>query len=66
MTTPDRSRVFVVDDDRAVRFVLTQALRDAGLTVLAFDSAEAALAALDSEPLPALVFTDIRMPGMDG
>jgi two-component system nitrogen regulation response regulator GlnG len=66
MPTPDRSRVFVVDDDRAVRFVLTQALRDAGLTALAFDSAEAALAALDSEPLPALVFTDIRMPGMDG
>src|SRR3546814_10152192 len=66
MTLPDRSRVFVVDDDRAVRFVLTQALRDAGLTVHAFDSAEAALAALESEPLPALVFTDVRMPGMDG
>ncbi|MDP1698717.1 MAG: nitrogen regulation protein NR(I) [Xanthomonadaceae bacterium] len=66
MPTPDRSRVFVVDDDRAVRFVLTQALRDAGLVVQAFDSAEAALAALDGELLPALVFTDIRMPGMDG
>ena len=66
MPTPDRSRIFVVDDDRAVRFVLTQALRDAGLVVQAFDSAEAALAALDGEPLPALVFTDIRMPGMDG
>jgi len=66
MPTPDRSRIFVVDDDRAVRFVLTQALRDARFGVQAFDSAEAALAALDGEPLPALVFTDIRMPGMDG
>jgi len=66
MTATERGRVFLVDDDHAVRFVLTHALRDAGLSVQAFDSAEAALAALDGEPLPALVFTDIRMPGMDG
>jgi len=65
MTATERGRVFLVDDDHAVRFVLTHALRDAGLSVQAFDSAEAALAALDGEPLPALVFTDIRMPGMD-
>ena len=58
--------IWVVDDDRSVRFVLAEALRDAGFVVQAFDSARAALGALDSEPLPRLVFTDIRMPGMDG
>ncbi len=59
-------RIWVVDDDRAVRFVLAQALRDAGYVVQAFDAALAALAALEDEAPPALVFTDVRMPGMDG
>jgi len=60
------ARVWVVDDDRAVRFVLAEALRDAGYRVQSFDSAKAALEALESEALPDLVFTDVRMPGMDG
>ena len=63
---PDAARLWVVDDDRTVRFVLAQALRDAGYVVQAFDSARAALAALEDEAAPALVFTDVRMPGMDG
>ncbi|MDQ3038785.1 MAG: nitrogen regulation protein NR(I) [Pseudomonadota bacterium] len=58
--------IWVIDDDRSVRFVLAQALRDAGYTVLAFDGAGKALQALEDEPLPDLVFTDVRMPGMDG
>jgi len=62
----EATRVWVVDDDRAVRFVLAQALRDAGYAVQAFDAAQAALAALEDEAAPALVFTDVRMPGMDG
>ena len=62
----DPIRIWVVDDDRSVRFVLAQALRDAGYAVLAFDGAAKALQALQDEPLPALVFTDVRMPGMDG
>jgi two-component system nitrogen regulation response regulator GlnG len=61
-----QARIWVVDDDRSVRFVLAEALRDAGFAVQAFDGANAALAALDSESPPALVFTDIRMPGLDG
>ncbi|MGE8212574.1 MAG: nitrogen regulation protein NR(I) [Stenotrophomonas sp.] len=58
--------VWVVDDDRSVRFVLTTALRDAGYTVEGFDSAAAALDALAREPVPDLLFTDVRMPGDDG
>ena len=59
-------RVWVVDDDRAVRFVLSTALRDAGYRVESFDSAAAALDALGRQAVPALLFTDVRMPGDDG
>ncbi|WMJ71204.1 nitrogen regulation protein NR(I) [Stenotrophomonas sp. 24(2023)] len=59
-------RIWVVDDDRAVRFVLSTALREAGYQVQDFDSAAPALAALQEQPAPALLFTDVRMPGDDG
>ncbi len=62
----DAANVWVIDDDRSVRFVLAQALRDAGYAVLAFDGAAKALQALEDEPHPDLVFTDVRMPGLDG
>ncbi len=58
--------VWVVDDDRSVRFVLAEALREAGYRVQAFDSARSALDALATETPPELVFTDVRMPGLDG
>ncbi len=59
-------RIWVVDDDRSVRFVLATALRDAGYAVDGFDSAMAALQALGSRGAPDLLFTDLRMPGDDG
>ncbi|MDV3467312.1 nitrogen regulation protein NR(I) [Stenotrophomonas sp. C3(2023)] len=59
-------RVWVVDDDRGVRFVLCTALREAGYQVEGFDSAAAALDALAGQAPPALLFTDVRMPGDDG
>ena len=58
--------VWVVDDDRSVRFVLATALSDAGYRVSGFDSADAALSALGTRPPPQLLFTDVRMPGDDG
>lgn len=60
------ARLWVVDDDRSVRIVLSQALRDAGYQVHSFDSADTALSALETETLPELVITDVRMPGTDG
>ncbi len=65
------ARIWVVDDDRSVRFVLATALRDAGYAVDGFDSAASALDALDTcdasdLPVPDLIFTDVRMPGDDG
>jgi two-component system nitrogen regulation response regulator GlnG len=62
----NNSRLWVVDDDRSVRIVLSQALRDAGYQVHGFDSADTALSALTTEALPHLVITDVRMPGTDG
>ena len=66
MSSDGGTRVWVVDDDRSVRFVLAAALRDAGYAVAAFDSANAALDALATSAPPALLFTDVRMPGDDG
>ena len=57
--------IWLVDDDRGVRFVLAEALRDAGLGVREFGDAESLRAALRDEH-PALVVTDVRMPGEDG
>src|SRR5690606_2377362 len=58
----DTATVWVVDDDRGVRFVLATALREAGYAVRGFESAQDALDAL-GEGAPGLVFTDVRMPG---
>ncbi len=66
MANERAAQVWVVDDDRAVRFVLAQALREAGYRVQAFDGARAALDAIASEGAPDLVYTDVRMPGVDG
>ena len=57
--------IWVVDDDRAVRFVLATALREAGHAVEAFASAADVLDALRLRA-PDLLFTDVRMPGDDG
>lgn len=62
----ETARIWVVDDDHGVRFVLATALREAGYAVEGFDSAQAALAAMESNDIPDLLFTDVRMPGDDG
>src|SRR6478672_4191276 len=60
------AEVWVVDDDRSVRFVLATALREAGYRVSAFGDAGEALDALTTHSPPALVITDVRMPGDSG
>lgn len=62
----ESASVWVVDDDRAVRFVLATALREAGYEVTAFDSARGVLDAIAGRAPPELLFTDVRMPGDDG
>lgn len=64
MTTPN-NHVYVIDDDRSIRWVLEKAFQGAGMVVTCFESAESALEALAST-VPDVLISDIRMPGMDG
>ncbi|MEO0617465.1 MAG: response regulator, partial [Pseudomonadota bacterium] len=57
--------VWVVDDDQSVRWVLEQALAQAGLDVKTFETAESLLAVIETGA-PDVVVTDVRMPGIDG
>jgi len=58
-------RVWLVDDDASICWVLERALRNGGIASRAFDAAEPALDALDRES-PDVLVTDIRMPGQSG
>lgn len=58
-------RVWLVDDDASIRWVLERALRNGGMAPRAFDAAEPALVALRSDS-PDVLVTDIRMPGQSG
>ncbi|MHB1540046.1 MAG: nitrogen regulation protein NR(I) [Steroidobacteraceae bacterium] len=58
-------RVWIIDDDASIRWVLERALRNGGLAPRAFDSAEPALDALRRD-VPDVLMTDIRMPGRSG
>jgi two-component system, NtrC family, nitrogen regulation response regulator GlnG len=60
-----RNEVWVVDDDRSIRWVLEKALQKADMDVQSFSSATDVLAAL-SRDRPDAIVSDIRMPGMDG
>jgi two-component system nitrogen regulation response regulator GlnG len=60
-----RNEVWVVDDDRSIRWVLEKALQKADMDVQSFSNANDVLAALGRDRPDAIV-SDIRMPGMDG
>jgi len=57
--------VWIVDDDKSIRWVVEKALQKAEITTRSFANAKDLLAALDGT-LPDALLTDIRMPGMDG
>lgn len=60
-----KGRVWVVDDDSAIRWVLDKALSSSQIRCETFDSAAAVLDALQQSK-PDVLLSDIRMPGMDG
>ncbi|MDE1941892.1 MAG: nitrogen regulation protein NR(I) [Betaproteobacteria bacterium] len=57
--------VWIVDDDRSIRWVFEKALTRENIPFRSFSSAQEALALLDSET-PQVVVSDIRMPGGSG
>ncbi len=58
-------KVWVVDDDQSVRWVLEKALKQASMETRTFERAEHLLEAIDAET-PDVLITDVRMPGMSG
>ena len=57
--------IWIIDDDRSIRWVFEKALTREGLAFKSFSTTGAALAALDHDP-PQVVVSDIRMPGGSG
>lgn len=57
--------VWVIDDDRSIRWVLDRALSQAGIPITAFNTADQAMHHLHDEA-PLAIITDVRMPGMSG
>jgi len=57
--------VWIIDDDRSIRWVFEKALTRENIAFKTFPSAQEALAALNTE-VPQVVVSDIRMPGESG
>jgi two-component system nitrogen regulation response regulator GlnG len=57
--------VWIVDDDRSIRWVFEKALSREGISYQSFASAREALDALSGGP-PQVLVSDIRMPGQSG
>ena len=57
--------VWIVDDDRSIRWVLEKTLEQEGIEAKLFDNAESLIKRLEQEK-PSAIISDIRMPGMDG
>jgi two-component system nitrogen regulation response regulator GlnG len=57
--------VWIIDDDRSIRWVIEKALTREGIAYKSFATAQEGLDALERE-VPQVVISDIRMPGTSG
>lgn len=57
--------VWIIDDDKSIRWVLEKALARAGIAFQSFSNADDALNAMYDDT-PKVIVSDIRMPGTDG
>ena len=57
--------VWIVDDDRSIRWVLEKALQQEGMNTQSFDSADGVMSRLARQQ-PDVIISDIRMPGASG
>ena len=62
---PKANNVWIVDDDKSIRWVLERALSRSSINVDVFADAESLLTRLESA-VPDVIISDIRMPGIDG
>lgn len=58
-------KVWIIDDDKSIRWVLDKALKKSSINSRSFSNAKSLLEALKKD-LPDALLTDIRMPDMDG
>jgi two-component system nitrogen regulation response regulator GlnG len=63
MSNPET--VWIIDDDKSIRWVVEKALQKADMKTRSFANAKDLLQALETD-YPDALLTDIRMPGMDG
>ncbi|KAA3628793.1 MAG: nitrogen regulation protein NR(I) [Proteobacteria bacterium] len=63
MSKPER--IWVIDDDRSIRWVLEKALQQADMQVTCFENADGVLDTL-RKGQPDAIITDVRMPGISG
>ena len=61
----EKNKIWVVDDDKSIRWVLEKALTREGLQVVTFDEPRKLLQRFNRE-VPDVIISDIRMPNMDG
>ena len=57
--------VWIIDDDRSIRWVIEKALQQSGISTESFESGDKALHKLKHQR-PDAVISDVRMPGIDG
>ncbi len=60
-----KEHIWIIDDDRSIRWVLEKALTQADMNVTSFESATGLKDKL-ARSKPDAIVTDIRMPGVDG
>lgn len=60
-----KNLIWIVDDDRSIRWVLEKALTKAGFENESFESGDGLLEKLKTSQ-PVAIISDIRMPGVDG
>ena len=58
-------KVWVLDDDSSIRWVVERALKGAKISCISFAAAESLWQALE-QAQPQVIISDIRMPGTDG
>lgn len=63
MTSHDN--IWIIDDDKSIRWVLEKALTQEGLSTISFETGDAAISRLRHSQ-PDVIISDIRMPGTDG